>query len=205
MNKLIFNIASLIACITFLLCSVFYVHVHLGKAHSQPEIIISDSFRFRFRTLQSEIKQLKQERVTLQSDTARIQGKYNAILTLINHLQSESEQRKELTVLLGSPDPKTKDINLQIVKGLQCCDMLENTKAQLLLSDSVSELKDTLISVQQSENNQYKSVLSTVLTESKAKDQAFTKAKSNLKAWRTATLVESLAIAITIYIYKISH
>ena len=205
MNKKFFYITLLIACITLLLCSLFCIHVQLQKEKVQLEVNVNDTLRFRVQTLENEINVLHVQRFALISDTARIYHKYEQLVSRINTATTEKQQYETLKELTGKPEPKIIDANLKIAEGILCCDLLLNTKAQLTISDSVSALQDSVITTQKIELDQFKTGLNKALNETKAKDQAFAHEKAKLRRWRGFALLQTVAIATAISIYKLSH
>jgi len=107
--------------------------------------------------------------------------------------------------LLEKPDPTGVDVNIAIAQGQLCCDLLQNTKEQLTFSDSSSGLKDTIITTQKIELNDYKCTLSDALVKIQQQDQEERKTKFRLLRWRSTALVQSISVAASITIYKLSH
>ena len=205
MNKIFFNIALLIACITLLVCSLFCIHVQLQKEKTPLQVNNTDTLRFRVKELENEITVLHGQRFALINDTARIYKKYNELVLRINTHTTEKDQYETLKVILDNPQPKANDVNLKLAEGILCADLLTNTKAQLAIADYVSALQDSVIVTQKLELKEFKTLLSNSLKESSGKDQAFTRVTRKLHLWRGFALIQCAAITSAITIYKLSH
>lgn len=205
MNKIFFNIALLIACITLLVCSLFCIHVELKKEKTPLQVNVSDTLRFRVQELENEITVLHGQRFALILDTARIYKKYNELVSRINADTTSKQQYETLKELTGKEQPKANDVNLKLAEGILCADLLTNTKAQLALSDSVSALRDSVIVTEKQELNEFKTLLSNSLKESDAKDQDYNRVKRKLHVWRGFAFIQCAAITSAITIYKLSH
>lgn len=168
-------------------------------------VIASDTLRFKVRALESQINALTLQRQALQYDNTRLKSIYNAMLLRINADTSDTAQYKILQQILHKPKPELIDVNIAIVDGDYCCELLKNTIQQLVLSDSCSQLKDTIIVTQSLQLGEYHTSLSNALLELTKKDQERAKVKCKLHIWRSAALFECSAIAAVITLYKLSH
>lgn len=205
MNKIFFNIALLIACITLLVCSLFCMHVQLQKEKTPLQVNVSDTLRFRVKELENEITVLHGQRFALIRDTARIYKKYNELVLRINADTTPKQQYETLKELTDIENPKANDVNQKLAEGILCADLLINSKAQLALADSVSALQDSVIVTQKTELNEFKTSLSNSLKESKEKDHGYNRVKRKSHVWRGFALIQCAAITSALIIYKLSH
>ncbi len=124
--------------------------------------------------------------------------KYNQMLSRIQSSPDSAAQHIILEELLETPNPQPVQINQAIAKGILCCELYENTSTQLILSDSITHLQDTIISTQEIQITSSQANLREVSRKS-------IKLKAHLRGWRVASLLQATAIAAAVTIQKLTH
>jgi hypothetical protein len=183
---------------------MFFVGRGSDRATTEPTTY-QDTMRFLIQDLKKDIAQLKEERAAIAMDTIRINSKYDALLARINSNRSDSAQLAILKQLLNKPDPEPIDINTEIAKGQQCCDLLDNSREQLKLCDSASSLKDSINTLHEKDVATLHDLIAE--RDQKITDQGKTleKTKKHLKGWRKVAIVEGIAMITAGTIYYLTH
>lgn len=144
------NKAALYSLSILLAAILFAAGFFIGR-RSTPAVVsntsVTDTLKFYLDPINKSIAGLNDQLKSLQLDTQRINNKYDLLLKRIYSSKGDSAQLAILKELLNKRDPTPVDINTEIVKGEQCCELLDNSREQFKKCDSIRKLQDSSITI----------------------------------------------------------